>query len=265
TEQDTELVRFIEAWSLSQMFQGLPRIEALPPLLLQATGLYDEFELKTPTGLLFLQELGTVMPYENRVRFDQHLLLPSSQHSKPLQNLMTSLIEMGNNHSFVDTMEDLRHDWKELPVYCIDDAGAHEIDDGISVENAAVASVGPKEWWVHTHIANPTAFFGRDHALSKMARHMGETIYMPERTYMMLPRWATSRHFSLGKDRPCLTFSARLNEKGEILENKIQAGRVRNVFRLTPQEVKGLLGVEEGDDSPETVLTVGGEPPKPKE
>ncbi|KAI6843763.1 RNB-domain-containing protein [Hortaea werneckii] len=265
TEQDTELVRFIEAWSLSQMFQGLPRIEALPPLLLQATGLYDEFELKTPTGLLFLQELGTVMPYENRVRFDQHLLLPSSQHSKPLQNLMTSLIEMGNNHSFVDTMEDLRHDWKELPVYCIDDAGAHEIDDGISVENAAVADSVPKEWWVHTHIANPTAFFGRDHALSKMARHMGETIYMPERTYMMLPRWATSRHFSLGKDRPCLTFSARLNENGEILENKIQAGRVRNVFRLTPQEVKELLGIQEGDDSPETVLTVGGEPPKPKE
>ncbi|KAK5145452.1 3'-5' RNA exonuclease complex component [Rachicladosporium monterosium] len=261
--QDTELVRFMEAWSLSMLFNGLPRILALPPLLLQATGLYENYDFIPQTGMLMLQEIGTVLPYENRVRFDQHLLLPSSQHSRPLQNLMTSLLEMAKNHDFKDSMEDLRHDWGSMPVFCIDEAGAHEIDDGLSVEPAAIATDGTKEWWVHVHIANPTAFFERDHPLAKMARHMGESIYMPERTYMMMPRWSTQRHFSLAPGRPCLTFSARLDDKGRMLEHKIQNGRVKRVLRLTPEDVAVAMGkAEEGDGQhPELTLTVGGEVP----
>lgn len=263
TEEERELVRFMESWSLIGMFSDLPRILALPPLILQATKLYEGYEFQISTGLLFLQELGTIMPYENRVRSDQHLLLPSSQHSKPLQNLMSSILAMAaTTKDFPDSMAELRHDWGQLPVYCIDDAGAHEIDDGISLERIGSDSEnGKSEWWVHAHIANPTAFFSRDHPLAKMARHMGESIYMPERTYMMLPRWATQRHFSLTKDRPCLTFSARLNDQGEVLERNIRSGTVRNVVRLTRGELGKLLGLTTSDQLPETVFTVGGEPP----
>ena len=268
-DHDQELVRFMEAWAASGMFLGLPRFEALPPLLLQATGLYEDHSMAHQTGFLFLQELGTVLPYENRVRFDQHLLLPSSQHSKPLQNLMSTLLDMQDKHNFSDSMRDLRHDWKGLPVYCVDDASAHEIDDGISIEKASsgIAEGTGEEWWVHIHIANPTAFFSRDHPLAKMARHMGESIYMPERAYMMLPRWATQRHFSLAPERPCLTFSARLNAEGEMLEKKVTPGFIRNVMRLTPGEVKSLVGHGNGQedvDSGELVLTVGGDPPPPR-
>ncbi|KAK3676707.1 3'-5' RNA exonuclease complex component [Recurvomyces mirabilis] len=260
TDQDTKLVQFIESWSLSHMFAGLPRIESLPPLLLQAIGLYKQYELNAPTGMLLLQEIGTILPYENRVRFDQHLLLPSSQHSRPLQDLMAKLQEMANKHDFKDSMAGLRHDWGALPVYCIDDASAHEIDDGLSVEPISAGTNDPKEWWVHIHIANPTAFFERDHPMAKMARHMGESIYMPERTYMMLPRWATQRHFSLDRNRPCLTFSARLNDKGETLERKIRSGYIRKVLRLTRQEVAEVLDTGKAA-TPELVLTVGGDPP----
>ena len=258
-EQDTELVRFMEAWCCSNMFLDLPRIAALPPLILQATGLYNSQEKGVATGYQFLQELGTIMPYENRVAFDQHLLLPSSQHSKPLQNLMTSLLEMQDRHNFSDSMRELRHDWGELSVYCIDAASAHEIDDGLSIQRAS-----GDEWWVHVHIANPTAFFERDHPLAKMARHMGESIYMPERAYMMLPRWATSRHFSLGKNRPCLTFSARVNREGETLERSIRPGYIRNVMRLTPEEVGTLTGDGAEGKGEEVVLTVGGDVPPPR-
>ena len=259
-DQDTVLVRFMEAWACSNMYLGLPRIEALPPLLLQATGLYDHYELRTPTGFLFLQELGTVMPYENRVRFDQHLLLPSSQHSKPLQALMGSLTRMADTHNFQDSMADLRHDWGDLAVFCIDDASAHEIDDGLSVQSA-----GNGQWWVHIHVANPTAFFSRDHPLAKMARHMGESIYMPERTYMMLPRWATKRHFSLGNDRPSLSLSVKMDSEGNTLEHKVRPGFVRNVLRLTPAEVTAILGGEEGGSDEEVKsIVVGGDLPAPK-
>ncbi|KAH0081467.1 RNB-domain-containing protein, partial [Aureobasidium melanogenum] len=36
-DSDRELIKFFEAWSCSGLFLGLPRIEALPPLMLQAT------------------------------------------------------------------------------------------------------------------------------------------------------------------------------------------------------------------------------------
>ncbi|KAK3070162.1 3'-5' RNA exonuclease complex component [Teratosphaeriaceae sp. CCFEE 6253] len=294
TRQDSDIVQFLEAWSLSAQFVGLPRLAALPPLLLQATGLYDlqswsgrrsvpgtgdpgakrdedrlprgVFDLWQSTGMLFLQEIGTVLPYENRVRFDQQLLLPSSQHSIPLQNLMSSLLTMQNTHGFKDSMADLRHDWGSLPVFCIDGAGAQEIDDGVSVEPASAGTDGAKEWWVHIHIANPTAFFERDHPLAKMARHMGETIYMPERTYKMMPRWSSKDHFSLEKDRPCLTFSARMDEQGRIVDKRIRSGVVRKVLSLTAGEVAGILGVDQEtpERRTEMVLTVGGDvPPEP--
>jgi len=260
-EQDQDLIKFMETWGLNNMFLGLPRLEALPPLLLQATGLYEEYELSSRCGLQFLAELGVITPYENRVRFDQHLLLPQSDYSKPLQDLMVRVIKLQTAPGFVDSMAHLRHDWQDLPVYCIDDASAHEIDDGLSIE--PVGENG-KEWWVHIHIANPTAFFNRDHDLAKMSQHMHESVYMPERVYMMMPRWATKGHFSLGKDRPCLTFSARMDDEGNVLENKIRSGLIRNVFKLTPGEVAGLVG-EKADHFPERVLTVGGEPPPPRE
>ena len=262
TEQDLEIVRFLEAWCASGILYNVSSYAGLPPMILQATGLYEKFEMLDQTvGFVFLQELGVLMPYENRVRFNQHLLLPSSQHSKPLQNLMDNLIKMQNDHQFTDSMKGLRKDWRNLPVYCVDDATAQEIDDGVSIEPVEGKE---GEHWLHVHVANPTAFFERDHPLAKMARHMGESLYMPERSYMMLPRWATGRHFSLAKERPCLTFSTRVDSTGHVLERQITPGIIRNVFKLTPNEVTILLG--ERDIIAEKVeLTVGGDVPRAKE
>ncbi|KAI5235689.1 RNB-domain-containing protein [Aureobasidium subglaciale] len=257
-EQDRELIKFMEAWACSGMLLGLPRVEALPPLILQATGMYEELALNPKAGFTFLQEIGVLTPHENRIRFDNHLLLPSSQHSKPLEKLMTKVISMVTEPNFVDSMAHLRKDWGDLPVFCIDGEGAHEIDDGVSYEDA-----GEGEHWIHIHIANPTAFFDQDNALAKMARHMTETIYMPERAFVMLPRWSTQKHFSLKAERPCLTFSAKLNSQGHIIEQKIQPGFIRNVKFITPTEAARVVGVGSGT-KPDVVLTVGGEPPRRK-
>ena len=254
-DSDRELIKFFEAWSCSGLFLGLPRIEALPPLVLQATGMYEDQRLDPRTAFVFLQEIGVLTPHENRVRFDSHLLLPSSQHSKPLEQLMTKVMSLGESPGFVDSMAHLRKDWGDLPVFCIDGEGAHEIDDGVSVEDA-----GEGEHWVHVHIANPTAFFDHDNPLAKMARHMTETIYMPERAFVMLPRWSTKKHFSLQANRPVLTFSARLNSKGETMEQKVQSGFVRNVKFINPAEAARVVGVAAGLQ-PDVVITVGGEIP----
>lgn len=259
SDSDRDIIKFMEGWSCSNLYLGLPRLNSLPPLILQATGKYktaDGSALNVqPMGFMFLQEIGVMLPHENRTRFDQHLLLPSSQHSKPLEVLMTKVQHMDREHGFKDSMAHLRHDWGDLPVFCIDKAGAHEIDDGISIESA-----GNGEHWVHIHIANPTAFFDHTSPLAKMARHMTETIYMPERAFVMLPRWASRQHFSLGRDRPCLTMSAKFNKSGDVVENKIVPGIVRNVIKIEPSEVDQVLG-SVTEDHTRKIFTVGGEPP----
>lgn len=249
---DEQLLRFIEAWACANMFLGLQRLDALPPLLLLGTGMYGEHSADQATGLLCLQEMGVLAPYENRVRYDQHLLLPTSQHSRPLQRLMSRVLHMEKEDpGFHDSMEHLRKDWGDLPVFCIDDAGAREIDDGVSVEPA-----GNNEYWVHVHIAHPTAFFDRDHPLAKLSRHMTESIYLPEQTYSMMPRWATAGHFSLAPNKPCLTFSGRLNLDGQLLEHKITPGFVRNVISLTPKQSQEAVG-QEDVVSKDVILWVG--------
>ena len=255
SNQDRDITRFMEGWACSNIFLGLPRFESLPPLIMQATGRYDEVPLTQGVGFMFLQEIGLLLPYENRVRFDQHLLLPSSQHSKPLEKLMTHVLGLKDKHGFEDSMKELRHDFGDLPVFCIDGEGAHEIDDGLSIEPAEDG-----RYWMHIHIANPTAFFDREAPLAKMARHMTETIYMPERAYLMLPRWATQAHFSLEANRPCLTFSAKLDMSGEYLEHKIRPGIIRNVHLISPDEVAKALGSKR-EVSPEKILSVGARVP----
>lgn len=260
--RDYEILHFMESYACGNLFAEHPHLAALPPLLMQATGLYDDIFLNYHAGFMFLQELGTVMPYDNRVRFNSHLLLPTG-YSRPLQQLASSLMVMKDEPGFFDSMKGLRHDWGDTPVFCIDDATAKEIDDGISVETA-----GPDSWWVHVHTANPTAHFERGHPISKYARHMGDSLYMPDRIYAMMPHWATVGHFSLANDRPCLTFSMKFNNKGELEENKITSGTVKNVIRLTRQEVEELIGeTQSTETNPMMTLTVGGEPPpsKPRE
>lgn len=261
TDEDRELIKFIENQACSNMYLGLPRLGALPPLLLQACGMYEGHELNNATMFVFLQELGVLVPYENRIRFDPHLLLPSSQHSKPLENLM-SQVSIPDSQSFEDSMKNLRHDWGRLPVFCIDGAGAQEIDDGLSVEHSEDG-----QHWFHIHIANPTAFFDANAPMARLARHMTETIYMPERAFAMIPRWATRGFLSLRPNRPCLTISAKMDDQGVAVDYKITPGIVRNVWQMTPAEASGLLNLSRESDQ-DQILRVGGDPPawqhKPK-
>lgn len=254
------LVRFMEFWALSTSFRTYPKLMAVGPTLLRAVGAYDNHNLDQSTAYMFLQEIGVIAPWENRVAFDEHLLLPTSQHSKPLEQLSFKIRDMGKDAEtteFADTMKNLRHDWKDLEVYCIDSATAHEIDDGISLERIAGL---PSEYWVHIHVANPTAFINKEHPIARMAAHMTETVYMPERAYTMLPPWLTRRDFSLAPDRPTLTFSARLDSQGNIKDIKIQPGTIRKVISLTPNTLDTILGTKTKAAS-ETILTVGGTPP----
>ncbi|EON67291.1 hypothetical protein W97_06544 [Coniosporium apollinis CBS 100218] len=259
SKTDQAIIRFLELWCVSSSFRHQPRLWGLGPLILRAVGLYPDEGLGLSTAFVFLQEIGVIVPHENRVAHDEHLLLPSSQHSKPLERLSSMVqVEAANpNAKYTDAMQELRHDWKDLGVYCVDSASAAEIDDGFSLERIPGSL---SEYWVHIHIANPTAFLERGDSATKLAAHMTETVYFPERVYPMLPRDMTRKHLGLAKDRPALTFSARINSQGHVLEVKARSGFIRNVISLTPDELSRSLGLG-STASTDVEVIVGGKLP----
>ncbi|KAH8723754.1 hypothetical protein GQ44DRAFT_619537 [Phaeosphaeriaceae sp. PMI808] len=266
TGAERQILGFMQAWVLTGQFIGMDGLHSACANLIMATGCYDRgtiqnsglsdaeaSEIRRITGMLFLQELGVITPYENRAFYDEQLMLPTVRFSRNLELLNAKAETTRKTPDFRDSMSGLRRDWGSTLVYCIDDAGAQEIDDGVSIERVDEHA---SEYWIHVHVANPTAFFDKTHTLSGLAAHLTETVYTPEKTFPMLPSWATQEYFSLKADRPVLTFSSRINASGKVLETKIQPGIVRNVVTITPSDVCSLLGNDTPHDIQE--LIVGG-------
>ena len=169
---------------------------------------------------------------------------PSSPHLKTDRTLQRSPSLSD------DPADSLRHDFGDLPVYIIDDPGAQELDDGISIE-LINQSPGQLEAWLHVHIADPTAHLGPSDPISLRARVYLDTVYLPGFTLPMLPSQFIERHrMSLGSnhkssqhqhDQKTLSFSARINQQGEIIEYKVRPGLIKNTKQLTYQAVTEVL------------------------
>jgi len=151
-----------------------------------------------------------------------------------------------------DPHDAVRHDFGSATVYTIDDIGASELDDGISIEPGPPSSSSPggKTWWVHVHVADPTALLHPGHLLAKLARVRDHTEYFPEKTWAMLPeRFVVGQRMSLGalegaaQGQRVLSLGMRIDaESGEVLESDVKAGVVRDVRRLTYGAVDKALG-----------------------
>ncbi|KAL5119422.1 3'-5' RNA exonuclease complex component [Pleosporales sp. CAS-2024a] len=267
-DTDKQIIHFLQAWVLTGQYVGMDGLHSACVSLIMSTGCYEidairsdglsdgeASDITRATGMLFLQEIGVIMPYENRILYDEQLMLPTVHASRDLDLLNANAEAIRKDPKFIDSMRHLRHDWGSSVVYCIDDIGAQEVDDGISIERV---DGNTSEFWIHVHVANPTAFFDKTHTLSGLAAHMTETFYTPERSFPMLPVWASQGHFSLDRGRPVLTISSRVDATGNVLEKKIQSGIVQEIVTITPSEVASVLGGEKKQESKRFV--VGGEP-----
>jgi hypothetical protein len=274
SSSDKQIIQFLQAWVLTKQFENISGLHAACTSLVMSTGCYEPGKIQhtraadphvdaiqRSTGALFLQEIGVITPYENLAVYDEQLMLPTIRRSRNLELLNTKAEILRKDPDFQDSMAGMRRDWGEKTVYCIDDAGAHEIDDGISVERVKNTN---SEYWIHVHVANPTAFFGKAHTLSGLAAHMGETVYTPERVFPMLPLWAVEGFFSMQRNRPVITFSSRVDSSGNVLETKIEHGTVHYVVSITPSELSTVLG--DKTTLEKRKLVVGGQlPPRANE
>ncbi|KFZ18490.1 hypothetical protein V502_04084 [Pseudogymnoascus sp. VKM F-4520 (FW-2644)] len=240
---DLKYIRFMKCWVAWDTFSHSSPMNGIGSAILRATGRYDGQALDRSTGWQFLQEIGIISPWETKASFE--LRLPGYGYYKH------AVTEKQGGKEPEDALAEMRKDWKELPVYCIDDTGAHEIDDGVSIE----ASETEGEHWVHIHVADPGSLFRLDSYPARRAKEMIQTVYMPDRVIPMLPDSIVQEKLSLAPNRPTLTFSAKMNEKGEMVDHKVTTGTIRKVVYLTPATLGELLGNTVTD--PEEVLAVG--------
>ncbi|KAL8745871.1 MAG: hypothetical protein Q9190_002045 [Brigantiaea leucoxantha] len=260
TSKESLILKFLKDWCLDRAGRKSNSFVSIGPMILRHIGMYKEFELGPETGYLLLQEIGVIAPWEDAFLYNQRLPTPGSfdPKTKKLEEKAEESIALfrSGKRGLKDSMAGLRRDWGALPVYCIDSAGALDIDDGISLERI---DGNNSEYWVHVHIANPSAFIGPDDAIARFAAFRGETIYLPEESYAMLSPSITQQYFSLANGRPSLTFSARLTTGGEILATKITPGFVENVLFITPQELGRLLGANQDISSQSSKTLIVGD------
>ncbi|RKO90363.1 hypothetical protein BDK51DRAFT_38780 [Blyttiomyces helicus] len=129
----------------------------------------------------------------------------------------------------------IRRDFGDMPVYVIDDPTAHELDDGMSIEET------PAGTWIHVHIADPTAYIPPSHPLALVAQLRGNSVYLPERHYPMMPDALSNERFNLGAGLCAMTFSARLGSDGEIADYAVTPSILRNVKILHYDDIDAVL------------------------
>jgi hypothetical protein len=256
TPHDEWILNFMESWSVLRTIHLNSAINSTGSTILKLVGRYDSFVLDSSTGWLFLQELGAIAPWENRVQYDARFPETGRRLRKLRQFPVSTQMQLTPADD--DHMSEYRHDWGSLPVYCIDAAGAHEIDDGVSLEKVPGSA---DQYWIHIHVADPASRIEPQNRLGRIARDLVESCYLPERVRSMLPPMLVQNHLSLAEDRSTLTFSAKLDLDGNMLEHKITPGTIHKVKYTTPEVVDKALGQPSDDISNRVKLHVGPELP----
>ena len=255
TKKETRILRCIADWVLAGTGSESSTSRSVGPPLLRAIGAYDDFELGRATACQLLQEMSILLPWENRATYFKTHPLPGlgvDAAADKIQHLALSATPR-----MEDSMADLRKDWGDLPVFCIDSMDTTEVDDGISWE-----AIDESTGWAHIHVANPSAFIQPKSVTAQYAARLSQTLYLPERRYPMVQPDSLREHCSLAPHSPSITFSAKLTTDGDILETKITHGIVRNVKSITYDTIAQTLFPDEPiDEASAAIFTVGGEIP----
>ena len=213
----------------------------------------------------FLVDLGVLPPWQDTatLREAQPALMAiapdpaPSMKRKHVSRSAAITSSLGPNDLYpTDPLESIRHDFGQLPVYTIDDDGAQELDDAISVERDMA---DPSNLWVHVHVADPTAILPPTHWCARHARDAVHTLYFHHGSQPMLPESFVNGKLSLGhgandgQAENVLSFSAKVDPSGDIVDYRVRAGIVRNVRTLRYDDVDTAMSFH----SPELTFPFG--------
>ena len=242
TDTDLVIISFLRAWAAKGQISVFTPISSLGSRILRATGMYEGYPLTRATGFMFLQEIGVYTPWENRHALIERLQLAELEWIRQNRDPSPLGSRSSQFEDLTDTMRDLRKDWGDLDVYCIDNEGTFHTEDGISVER--VPGIEQKTW-VHIHIAHPTAFISPSHPLAMQAQRQGQSVYMSDAMWPLLPSELMKDRFIMAPNREVLTFSTLLDADGVTLDTRVTAGIIRNVHFVTARSISSLLYAEQ--------------------
>lgn len=232
--------------------------------LIKTLDLYDG-DVDSAQVRQFLVDLGVLPPWQDitSLREAQPGLITTTPDPAPsikrkhVSRSAAITSSLGPNDLYpTDPLESIRHDFGQLPVYTIDDDGAHELDDGISVERDMA---DPSNLWVHIHVADPTAILPPTHSLARHARDTVHTLYFHHSSQPMLPESFVNGKLSLGhganngQAENVLSFSAKVDPSGDIVDYRVRASIVRNVRTLRYDDVDTAMSFH----SPELTFPFG--------
>lgn len=262
-----DIIRFLEWWASYDLFDDASRFHAHGSLMLRALGLYDNAVLDQTTAWTFLQELGAIPPWEVASRYKVRFPHVKIESGGGLSRNVPLSVEDSRRP---DIAAEARKEWKDDMIFCIDAPSTMVIDDGVSLERTSE----PDEFWIHIHTADPASGIQPDSELGKFLELIPENIYLPGHFQAMLPADISVDHskdykseslvssYSLAADRPALTFSAKVNGKGELLDYKVEPGKLRRVTYLDPTDVSEFCGEPAPPAASDNSLTVGQLPEK---
>ncbi|KAK6338923.1 hypothetical protein TWF696_009724 [Orbilia brochopaga] len=232
-------------------------LKSLYPHILSKLDRYAQTRLLNEQRLFeFLGEVGVCSPWEDTVVRSPQLALPGHHTNEQADadgQRYAAVDQPGGIEELklVDSMAHVRHDWGDLPVYCVDDASTKDIDDGVSIEPID----GSSDVWLRVHVANPTAFIPMDHWIAEIARRRVSSFYGVQRMYPMIPMSLSTGKLGLAPGRPAITFSSRINkETGELKDFDIRCSTVNNVQRLTYDELDNMF-LPPGHELKQVVIT----------
>lgn len=242
-----EILAFIRHYVCGKSFFYHDSLKSCMPFILRAVGEYEGQDLDANMLFNFMVECGAMQPYENPDTLDLSL--------EPEPRWVQPHLQEAGPAGLEDAMESARHDFGDLPVFCIDAAYSRDIDDGVSIEDVP-ESAG--ERWLHVHTAGVGAFISPGSPLARFMAGRLESSFLPERLVRALPD-SVAEHFSLsaGPGRPTLSISMRLSETGQVLETKLRAGIVNNVLSVPTDAVDAQLGYEKPTPGSMARLNVG--------
>ncbi|RDL36802.1 uncharacterized protein BP5553_06154 [Venustampulla echinocandica] len=250
TEMDNLFIRFIESWSALKSFSNTSQLHSIASAILRAVGRYEGMALDQDTGWTLLQEIGAIPPWGTRAPYE--LRIPHFG-----RRLRPNFDSNAQKDFTEDRLAYMRKDWGDLPVFCIDDVGAHEIDDGISIEATGVDG----EYWVHVHVADPASHIHPESGVRYYAEDQMQTFYLPDHVQFMIEPEFVASKLSLAPGRPCLTISAKISSSGDILDQKISPGTIHNVVYITPAVLDEVTSGTSGQRTNyEATYSVGSSP-----
>jgi hypothetical protein len=249
TEDDQLFIQFfLDSLADIRSVQANPYIPFICEII-KSLGLYSG-DVDSEQVRQFLVNLGVLSPWQDlpSLREIQPYLITATPNPVPLlkgkqvSKTATCASSLGPDDLFpTDPLESIRHDFGQLPVYTIDGDGAQELDDAISIERDVA---DPSSLWVHVHVADPTAILPPTHSLARRAHDAVRTHYFNHSSRAMLPE---SLNLSLGnaaktgQAENVMTFSAKVDPSGDIVDYRVRAGIVRNVRTLRYDDVDAAM------------------------